>query len=209
MLTAVTSQAILGTASSVDYVIVGAGTCGLIVASLLSENPNVTVAVVEPGEDTRNNPNITDPDNLIVPFGTSIDWDYPSTAQLAAANRSLSFHSGNAIGGTSTINGMTYIRADAAEIDAWKALGNEGWNWNTLLPYYKQTEYFKPPTRVQEHVSASFEPQYHRNYGDLHVGFRFALSNGSFGELVQTAWENIGYLVNLDVNGGDSHGFDV
>lgn len=66
---------------------------------------------------------------------------------------------------------MTYIRADAAEIDAWEALGNKGWNWDTLLPYYKQTERFTPPTTAQKDVGASFDPQYHGAHGDLHAGF--------------------------------------
>lgn len=209
MLTAIISQAITATATNFDYVIVGGGTCGLVLANRLSEDPSITVAVIEPGEDTRNNSNVTDPGNFIVPFGTSIDWSYPSTVQPGAANRSFLFHSGKAIGGTSTINGMTYIRADAAEIDAWEALGNKGWNWNTLLPYYKRTERFMPPTRAQEDAGASFNPQYHGDHGDLHVGFRYALPNGSFEGIVQKTWESLGYQVNPDVNSGETHGFDV
>lgn len=194
---------------SFDYVIVGGGTCGLVLANRLSEDPNITVAVIEPGEDVRNNPNVTDPGNFIVAFDTSIDWSYPSTAQPGAANRSFTFHSGKAIGGTSTINGMTYIRADAAEIDAWETLGNEGWNWASLLPYYKRTERFTPPTKTQTDFGASFEPEYHGNHGDLNVGFRYALPNGSFHELVQKSWEHLGYPVNPEVNSGETRGFDV
>lgn len=209
MFTIVISQTITTTATRFDYVIVGGGTCGLVLANRLSEDPNVTVAVIEPGEDVRNNPNVTDPGNFIIPFDTSIDWSYPSSTQPGAANRSFSFHSGRAIGGTSTINGMTYIRADAAEIDAWEALGNKGWNWNTLLPYYMQSERFMSPTGAQKDVGASFDPQYHGDNGDLHVGFRYALPNGSFHGIVQETWESLGYPVNPDVNSGDTHGFDV
>ncbi|KAK2604766.1 hypothetical protein N8I77_007667 [Diaporthe amygdali] len=203
------SQIITTTAMSFDYVIVGGGTCGLVLANRLSEDPNITVAVIEPGEDVRNNPNVTDPGNFIVAFDTSIDWSYPSTAQPGAANRSFTFHSGKAIGGTSTINGMTYIRADAAEIDAWETLGNEGWNWASLLPYYKRTERFTPPTKTQTDFGASFKPEYHGNHGNLNVGFRYALPNGSFHELVQKSWEHLGYPVNPEVNSGETRGFDV
>lgn len=209
ILTFITLYPMKITAMSFDYVIVGGGTCGLLLANRLSEDPKTTVAVIEPGEDTRNNPNVTDPDNFVVPFDTSIDWSYPSTAQPGAANRSLTFHSGKAIGGTSTINGMTYIRADAAEIDAWEALGNKGWNWDALLPYYKRTERFTPPTEAQKDVGASFEPEYHGDRGDMHVGFRYALPNGSFHGLVQDTWEKVGYPVNSDVNSGGTRGFSV
>ncbi|KAL1853219.1 hypothetical protein Daus18300_011867 [Diaporthe australafricana] len=203
------SDIMTATAISFDYVVVGGGTCGLVLANRLSEDPNITVAVIEPGEDVRNNPNVTDPGNFVVAFDTPIDWSYPSTTQASAANRSFTFHSGKAIGGTSTINGMTYIRADAAEIDAWEALGNEGWNWSTLLPYYKQTERFTTPTKEQTDVGANFEPEYHGKHGDLHVGFRYALPNGSFHGLVQETWEGLGYHVNPEVNSGETRGFDV
>lgn len=209
VLTALTSVAITTTATSFDYVVVGGGTCGLLLANRLSEDPNVTVAVIEPGEDTRNNTNVTDAGNFIVALGTSIDWAYSSTAQLGAANRSFTFHSGRAMGGTSTINGMTYVRADAAEIDAWEALGNKGWNWDTLFQYYKRTERFTPPTTAQEDAGAIFEPQLHGDQGDMHVGFRYALPNGSFPGTVQTTWKSLGYPVNPDVNSGDTRGFDV
>jgi choline dehydrogenase len=192
-----------------DYVIVGGGTCGLLVANRLSEDPNTTVAVIEPGQDVRNNPNVTDPDNFTVPFDTPIDWAYPTVAQSGAANRSLTLHSGKAIGGTSTINGMTYIRADAAEIDAWEALGSGGWNWDSLLPYYKKVERFTRPTAAQVAAGASYEPEYHGEHGDLHVGFRYALPNGSAHEILRETWKNLGYTLNPDVNSGDVRGFDV
>ncbi|KUI56210.1 Glucose oxidase [Cytospora mali] len=192
-----------------DYVIVGGGTCGLLVANRLSEDPSTTVAVIEPGQDVRNNPNVTDPANFLVPFNTPIDWAYPTIAQPGASNRTLTFHSGKAIGGTSTINGMTYIRADAAEIDAWEALGDEGWNWDTLFPYYKKVEKFTLPTTAQVAAGAHFEPQYHGEDGDLHVGYRYALANGSFHGVVQDTWGNMGYPENSDVNSGVTRGFDV
>ena len=92
-----------------DYIIAGAGTCGLVLANRLSADPNVRVAVIEPGEDVRNNVNVTDPALFTVPFGTSIDWQYSTTPQPAAGNRMIPWHAGKAIGGTSTINGMRYL----------------------------------------------------------------------------------------------------
>lgn len=92
-------------AESFDYVIVGAGTSGLVVANRLSEDPSVTVAVVEPGTDQRNNPNVTVIDNFQLAFNTPIDWQYMTTTQPGAGNRELELHQGKAWGGTSTING--------------------------------------------------------------------------------------------------------
>jgi choline dehydrogenase-like flavoprotein len=91
----------------VDYIIVGGGTSGLVVANRLSEDPSVTVAVIEPGTDQRNNPNVTDWMRFTQAFGTDIDWNYLATTQFGAVNRELSLHQGKAWGGTSTINGMS------------------------------------------------------------------------------------------------------
>ncbi len=100
----------LSTATSVDsfdYIIVGAGTSGLVVANRLSENPSVTVAVIEPGTDQRDNVNVTDPAAFGRAFGTSIDWGYTTVKQTDAGDRALPLHAGKAWGGTSTINGET------------------------------------------------------------------------------------------------------
>jgi choline dehydrogenase len=92
-------------AESFDYIIVGAGTAGLVVANRLSEDPSVTVAVIEPGTDQRNNPNVTDTTKFTQAFGTPIDWYYVTTAQPGAGGRAIDLHQGKAWGGTSTING--------------------------------------------------------------------------------------------------------
>jgi choline dehydrogenase len=89
-----------------DYIIVGGGTCGLLLANRLSQDSSVTVAVLEPGDDTRNNTNVTIPTSWLNNLGSSIDWQYPSVVQNDAGNRSFAFNAGKAIGGTSTINGM-------------------------------------------------------------------------------------------------------
>ncbi|KAI0846031.1 putative GMC oxidoreductase [Daldinia vernicosa] len=192
-----------------DYVIAGAGTCGLVLANRLSEDPNVQVVVVEPGDDVRNNPNVTDVGAFLRALNTEIDWQYTTTPQPGADNKSIPFHAGKAIGGTSTINGMTYIRGDKAEFDAWESLGNDDWNWDTLYPYFKQVEQFSPPTTVQQAAGATFNAEYHGEDGLMKTGFPFRLLNGSFYEFAQQAWESLGYPLNLDVNGGETRGFDV
>ena len=92
-------------AQQFDYLIVGGGTSGLTVANRLSELPNITVAVIEAGGAVDNNPNVTEIENFIKAIGTPIDWQYLSTNQTYAAGRRISFPSGKALGGSSTING--------------------------------------------------------------------------------------------------------
>ncbi|KAI5926445.1 glucose oxidase [Camillea tinctor] len=203
------SLCISANAQGYDYVIAGAGTCGLVLANRLSEDPNVRVAVIEPGADVRNNPNVTDVGGFTTAFGTSIDWQYVTTPQPGAGNQTIAYHAGKAIGGTSTINGMTYVRGDKAEFDAWEALGNEGWNWDTLFPYIEQIERFTAPSAAQEAAGATYQPKYHGERGHVHTGYPFSLINGSLHETVQKSWESLGYPLNRDVNSGDVRGFSV
>jgi choline dehydrogenase len=87
------------------YVIVGGGTAGLVVANRLSEDPSVTVAVIEPGSDQRYNSNVTQPWAYTRAFGTQIDWNYKTTPQPGVGGRQLDVHQGKTLGGTSAING--------------------------------------------------------------------------------------------------------
>ncbi len=104
---------------------------------------------------------------------------------------------------------MTYIRGDKAEFDAWEALGNPGWNWDAIYPYFKRVERFARPTAAQTAVGASYNAEYHGDGGLLKTGFPFQLINGSLYETIRTSWENLGYGVNPDINSGDVRGFGV
>lgn len=93
-----------------DYVIVGGGTSGLVVANRLSEKTNVRVAVIEPGGDERNNPDVTLVTSYLnmSAFETPIDWAYKTVPQVGINSEPMTYHQGKAIGGTSAING-TYL----------------------------------------------------------------------------------------------------
>ena len=91
-----------------DYVIVGGGTSGLVIANRLSENPAITVAVIEAGDSVFNSPNVTNTTTFGLSLGTSIDWLYPTEPQKYALNGTLVYHAGKALGGTSTINGIAH-----------------------------------------------------------------------------------------------------
>lgn len=93
------------TNSSYDYVIVGGGTSGLVIANRLSEDPTISVAVIEAGDSVFDNVNVTDPAGYSLAFGTEIDWAYQSEPQGHAGNKTQTLRAGKALGGTSTING--------------------------------------------------------------------------------------------------------
>ncbi|KAK2597421.1 hypothetical protein QQS21_005969 [Conoideocrella luteorostrata] len=196
-------------ATHVDYIIVGAGTGGLVLANRLSEDPNISVAIVDPGADQRGNPNVTNPLIWSNNFASSTDWAYQSVPQANASNRVIPFNAGKGVGGTSLINGMTYIRGDKAQFDAWEALGNAGWNWETMLKYYKKLEKIFPPRPAEAKIGALIEPQYHGTNGDLHVAFNPALENGSLYDTLKTSWGAVNQSVNKDLNSGDTRGFSV
>lgn len=88
-----------------DYIIVGGGTCGLVVANRLSEDPRVTVAVIEAGNDESTNPLVTDPDNFANALDTYLDWNYTTTSQAGINGQSIPVRAGRAWGGSSAING--------------------------------------------------------------------------------------------------------
>ncbi|KAL9622538.1 MAG: hypothetical protein Q9160_003035 [Pyrenula sp. 1 TL-2023] len=193
--------------STFDYIIIGGGTSGLAVANRLSERANITVAVIEPGGDQRYNPNVTSVDGFTSAFNTSIDWSYRSAPQGSAGNRELTYYAGKALGGTSTINGMTYIRGEVAQFDAWEAIGNQGWNWINLLPYYRKSEAFYPPTLAQQEAGSSYIAECHGFGGPVTVGNPYDLANGSFFDVALSSWQRLGQPENLDLNSGHVQGF--
>lgn len=194
---------------SYDYIIAGAGTCGSVVANRLSSNPDTTVLVIEPGLDERSNPNVTSVLGFLSAFNTSIDWAYSVVPQTSLGGRDMQYHAGKAWGGTSTINGMTYLRGDRAEVDAWEKLGNDGWNWDALWPHYKAVERFEVPTPAQAAAGASWDPAFHGLAGELTTGYPFELLNGTLHETWRQTWEGLGFPWNPDANGGDIRGISI
>jgi choline dehydrogenase-like flavoprotein len=204
------AQSVLAAGASFDYVIVGGGPAGLIVANRLSANPNTTVAIIEAGGSVYNNPNVTALPKTIAQFspgiGTSIDWGYTSAPQKHTANRTLSLLAGKCLAGSTAIFGMTYIRAEDVQIDAWEELGNDGWNWDSLWPYYLAQEQFKIPDDEQEKNGASYEESVHGFDGEVDVGFTpYLTGQGAFDILKQTS-EMLGYPYNKDANNGTLRG---
>jgi choline dehydrogenase len=122
-----------------DYVIVGAGSAGCVLAARLSEDPDVSVALIEAGPpDTLANIHV--PIAFGQLFRTQVDWDYSTGAEPFADRRRIYLPRGKTLGGSSSTNSMVYIRGNRADYDGWLQAGCEGWGFDELLPYFKRAE---------------------------------------------------------------------
>jgi choline dehydrogenase len=119
-----------------DYVIVGAGSAGCVLASRLSEDPDVQVLLLEAGPPDTNQ-NIHVPLGYLKLGGTEVDWDYHSAPEHACNGRRITLPRGRVLGGSSSINAMVYIRGNHRDYDDW---GVPGWAWADLLPYFLKAE---------------------------------------------------------------------
>jgi choline dehydrogenase-like flavoprotein len=116
-----------------DFLVVGGGTAGLVVAARLSEDPSITVGVLEAGSIGFDDEAIEVPGFYGQGIGTQYDWQFETIPQSGLANRSLPWPRGKVLGGTSALNFMTWNRASRQDYDAWEKLGNPGWSWDDLL----------------------------------------------------------------------------
>mgnify|MGYP000567806979 CR=1 FL=1 len=123
-----------------DYIIVGAGAAGCLLANRLTEDPTVSVCLLEAGPPDRN-PFIHIPAGFIkVGHDPAYTWDFQTEPNPQTHGRSVVTRMGRTLGGSSSINGFNYTRGQAADYDTWSALGNPGWSYAEVLPYFKKTE---------------------------------------------------------------------
>ncbi|KAI5302149.1 hypothetical protein KEM56_000986, partial [Ascosphaera pollenicola] len=150
-----------------DYVVVGGGLAGLVVASRLSENPIYTVAVIEAGKTGYGNDALMTPASNLYQSSlyTERDWQYWTVPQVGLDNRQVVWSRGKVLGGSSAINGMYLVRQNAVEQDAWasllQALGPEAqgmWSWPNVLRAMMKSESFFPPAPEIENVLRSADP---------------------------------------------------
>lgn len=122
-----------------DYVIVGAGSAGCVLAARLSEDPDVKVALLEAGgQDSR--PEIAMPIAFPMLLKSSVDWDLYGEQEPGLGGRRLFLPRGKVIGGSGSINAMIYVRGNRADYDEWAAGGAEGWSYDEVLPYFRRSE---------------------------------------------------------------------
>ena len=126
--------------ASFDFVIVGGGTAGCLLANRLSADPDVSVLLIEAGgSDRRFWINV--PVGYLYNMGNpAVDWCYRTESDPGLNGRSLAYPRGKVLGGCSSINGMIYMRGQAADYDGWRQMGNRGWGWDDVLPYFRKSE---------------------------------------------------------------------
>jgi choline dehydrogenase len=123
-----------------DYIVVGAGSAGCVVAARLSEDENVRVLLLEAGgQDSLEFIHI--PPAWPTLLGTEVDWDYSTTPQDGTAGLVQKWPRGKVLGGSSSINAMVYLRGHRHDFDAWEQAGAEGWGYHGVLPYFRRMEH--------------------------------------------------------------------
>jgi len=122
-----------------DYVIIGAGSAGCVIANRLTEDSNVKVLLLEAGGPDKKQ-EIQIPAAFPKLFKTECDWAYATEELEPMRRRRMFWPRGRVLGGSSSINAMVYSRANRSDHDRWRELGAEGWSYDEILPYYKKSE---------------------------------------------------------------------
>ena len=181
-------------AENFDYVIVGSGSAGSVIAARLAEDGRHSVCVLEYGGTDRG-PFIQMPAALSYPMNMkTYDWGFQSDPEPHLGGRRLVTPRGKVIGGSSSINGMVYVRGHARDFDTWEAMGARGWGYRHVLPYYKRMEH-----------SHGGEEGWRGTSGPMHVT-RGSLSNPLYKAFIEAGRE-AGYPVTPDYNGRQQEGF--
>src|SRR5579863_10717795 len=175
-----------------DFIVVGAGSAGCAVAARLSEDPATRVALIEAGGADTNR-------WIHIPLGfgktfadPSVNWCYETEPDPGAADRRVFWPRGKVLGGSSSINGMVYIRGQAEDFDHWRQLGNSGWAFDDVLPYFKRAEH---QTRGAD--------DFHGTGGPLAVS---DVEHHPISEAFIAAATGLGFPFNEDFNGASQDG---
>lgn len=123
-----------------DYIVIGAGSAGCVIVNRLTADPSVRVLLLEAGGPANNDPAITAPGKWVSLIGSQWDWGYSTVPEAGLQDRRITFPRGKVLGGSSAINAMTFVRGHRFCYDNWQTLGNAGWGYDALLPFFKRSE---------------------------------------------------------------------
>ena len=140
-----------------DYIIIGAGSAGCVLANRLSKNPAYQILLIEAGK-TDKKMEIRIPGGYGNLHRSSVDWGFSTVPQQHVNNRNIYLPRGKTLGGSSSTNAMAYVRGNKADYDEWSDLGNKGWSFDEVLPYFKKSEH-----------NEDFNDDYHGHQGPLNV----------------------------------------
>jgi choline dehydrogenase len=179
-------------ARAFDYIVLGAGSAGCTLASRLTEDPHCSVLVVEAGQRAAH-PYAAVPGAAPLLEASAMDWGYLTIPQQNLMNRRIYWPRGRAFGGSSAINYLMYVRGHRLDYDRWEILGNRGWSYQDVLPYFRKSE-----------NNTVFLDDFHGDAGPLiveHFGDRTLLH-----EAYLEAAQSVGMCLNEDFNGGEQEG---
>lgn len=180
-----------------DYIIVGAGSSGCVLANRLSADPAVSVCLIEAGSHDSNLRIQTPAGTITLYKSKKYSWNFLSAPQQHLNGRSLHAPRGKALGGSSSMNSMIYIRGHASDYDRWAEAGCPGWDWNSVLPFFKKSE----NNRLGQ------DARLHGTQGELNV--EAARDPNPVSQLFVNAAQKIGIRRNDDFNGEQLEGCGI
>ena len=182
-----------------DYVIVGAGSSGCVMANRLSENGKNSVLILEAGGKDRNLfIHMPSGYSQIVPTKSNLNYGFETEPEPTTNNRPLYWPRGRGWGGSSSINAMVYIRGHSHDYDLWRQMGNSGWSYDDVLPYFKKAESF----------NGEGDEDFHGFDGPLHVK-KSERTDDELLDVYVEAGQQAGFRYTNDFNGENQEGFSL